>query len=172
MTDLADTPTLATDSESVGPPAVARWIAGMLSTVFALTVVGLSFAMLGIFEIWLVAPLSTIVAIAVHRLWAGGPLVKAPTRVWVAAVLVALASTVTNALMPSEQVIGGRDGGTYLATGAWVARDGGILIKARTGAYEDVPDLEFDGLGFFDTRSDGRLRPQFLHGFPVLLAAT
>ena len=144
--------------------------AKVMSSLLALTVVGLVLAMAGLFELWLLLPLSAVAAALTNRLWAGGPLVKAPARVWVAAGVVAVASIVSNAPFPSEQVIGGRDGGTYLATSAWLARDGGLFVTARTGAFKDAPDLEFKGLGFFDLRDDGRLSPQFLHGFPVLLA--
>ncbi len=153
-------------------PFAARLSAGAMSGVAATTIVGLLLGMLGLFSIWLLAPLAAIVGFGLHRMWpTSGSASPAGSAVWAAALLVAVLSTATNMAQPSEQLIGGRDGGTYMLTAAWLAQDGALLIDARQGPFGESPDLDFGGPGFFDSRDDGRLNPQFLHGLPVLMAA-
>ena len=106
--------------------------------------------MLGLFSIWLLAPLAAIVGFGLHRMWpTSGSASPAGSAVWAAALLVAVLSTATNMAQPSEQLIGGRDGGTYMLTAAWLAQDGALLIDARQGPFGESPDLDFGGPGFF-----------------------
>jgi hypothetical protein len=136
-----------------------------------LTAVGTVLGIIGFFRIWLVVPTAVLGVVLVRPRSRDIGARHVAGWAWVTAVAIAVVSVVINSPFPSEQVIGGRDGATYLATGASLADAGSLLIDAREGAFADAADLEFGGPGFFDSRADGRLSPQFLHGLPALLAA-
>ncbi len=151
---------------------VGRVAVYALCVALALVVIGLLLGIAGLFSAWAALPLALLSGYGLSKLWRpvdATPRGSSPAVWWLAAV-VAIAAFTLNAAFPSEQYIGGRDGGTYLATGAWLADNGDLLVDARQGAYAESADLEFGGPGFFDSREDGRLRPQFLHGFPVVVA--
>ena len=151
---------------------VARALVFALSATLALAGVGILLGIAGVFTIWLVLPVGLAVGYLIARLWTpvGEATNGRSSLAWWLAAGIALIAVVTNSFFPSEQVIGGRDGQTYLATGAWLAAEGDLFVDARQGPFADAEDLEFRGPGFYDSREDGRLNPQFLHGLPALLA--
>jgi hypothetical protein len=141
-----------------------------VSAVLTLAVVGLILAMIGLFNGVVALAVALLIAPAVARLWPKHQ-ASEPRAAWWLAGLVAAVSIVGNAAFPAEQFIGGRDGGTYLATAAWLSSEGELLLDARVGPFARDAELEFGGPGFYDSRDDGRLSPQFLHGFPVVAAS-
>lgn len=150
----------------------ARVAAALLSLILAWSGVGMVLAVAGVFDVAVVAPLTMLVGFLIFRLWPpGGPTIRArSSAVWIAAIVVAVASAGINASLTSERVIGGRDAATYVLTGAWLARDGDLLVEARVGPFADQEDLGFATYGWYDDRADGRLAPQFLHALPALQA--
>ncbi len=157
---------------SRGVRVLSRSVAAGISLILASCAAGVVMALVGAFHVAVVVPLSGLLGFVLYRLWpATGPAVQpAPSAIWIAAVVVAACSVALNASVPSEQMIGGRDGATYLATAAWLAADGDLLVEAREPAFAGIPDLDYAGYGFYDARGDGRLTPQFLHALPALEA--
>ncbi len=83
---------------------------------------------------------------------------------------------------PGEPVLGGQDPGVYLATGASIARTGGILLQdpwiaslpesARTLVLPYYTGQWWQLPGFYVTDfAGGQVTPQFLHLYPAWLAA-
>lgn len=89
----------------------------------------------------------------------------------VAVLAIAVATTALSVAHPGEHMWTGRDAATYLATAGWLAETGHLIVDARIGPFVDLPELTFSVPGFYDERADGRLAPEFMHSFPVLLAA-
>ncbi|MEN8239271.1 MAG: hypothetical protein ABFR53_08740 [Actinomycetota bacterium] len=63
-----------------------------------------------------------------------------------------------------------RDPGVYLTTARWLSSEGDLLIHGVTGPFQGLEWLTADWSGYYETRSDGMLYAQFLHGLPVVLA--
>jgi hypothetical protein len=89
----------------------------------------------------------------------------------VLAVLIALASGVVNGSQRYEHLLVDGDPAVYAVTGALLARTGELTVPTRAeelfGGNETV---EFAGSGYFDTRGEPTVYPQFFHLLPVLLA--
>jgi len=91
------------------------------------------------------------------------------TRAAVAVLVFAACWAAFHGARPSHHVLTDRDPAVYATTGRWLAREGTLVVEGRTGPFADA-DLGVATQGFTDVTDDGDLRPQFLHGWPVLLA--
>lgn len=164
----------------IEPPA---WIRGLAlvgaASVLGFGTTGLVLAINGLHRPDLVLALGAVATAGVVLL--GWRAVSAPggtgrTSHTAAAVGVAciVALTVWNTANASEHVLIDRDGGSYVNTGRWIAREGSLQVEPNVGAFEDEPTVGFatwavhpadDRLQFQDV-----LQFQFAHLLPVLLA--
>lgn len=168
----ADQPTEA----GTGLPA-ALWLAWGLYWVFtgalALSLVGLLLAVAGYFHpLWLViVGLPTMIGLG---LWGWSPFRRAaadrisggPLPV-IAVVLVIAGSAIGAGTYSAEHLLTNRDPGVYLTTGRWLADEGTLLVDGAVGGFAGVDGVDAAALGFYDTRDDGTVDPQFLHTLPV-----
>ena len=153
--------------ESRAGPSI---FAGLLSMVWSFSTVGVVFALFGRFSWLWVLGVGSTTAVLLHRLGLSRVATPSGKIVWLAALVIAGSSVVFNSMFPAEHLLTGRDAGTYVATAGWLAEHGELPIEARLGAFAKSDDLSFGLAGFKDDRADGRLSPQFLHAFPVLMA--
>jgi hypothetical protein len=79
-----------------------------------------------------------------------------------------VAITVWNTANASEHVLIDRDGGAYVNTGRWIAREGSLEVEPNVGAFEDEQTVAF--LSWAMHPSGDQLQFQFAHLLPVLLA--
>ncbi len=78
------------------------------------------------------------------------------------AVLVALGSAGWNAAHASGELFTFRDPGVYSTASGHLAETGTVRFDAREGPF-DREDLKHDANGYYDSRDDGRVFPQFFH---------
>ena len=148
--------------------------------VVAFGLVGLPLALLGELRPRPTAAGALLVFLGLHLLWwsrgrADRAASAGPGRVGTGlaglAVLVALGSGVVNGSQHYEHLIVDGDPAVYAVTGALLARTGELTVPTRGeelfGGNETV---EFAGSGYFDTRGEPTVYPQFFHLLPVLLA--
>ncbi|HVJ96913.1 MAG TPA: hypothetical protein VNC41_08780, partial [Acidimicrobiia bacterium] len=76
--------------------------------------------------------------------------------------------TVWNTANASEHVLIDRDGGAYVNTGRWIAREGSLEVEPNVGAFEGEPTVVFDSWAVHP--AGDLLQFQFAHLLPVLLA--
>lgn len=165
----------------------ARWFIPIAASVCATTWLGLTLAEFGVFSLWNVAALDALGCalwwtLGRKRFGAWSLRVSKPDWVFAALFLLAIILFVR----PAEYVIGNSDAGTYINTGANIARTGAIAI------YDNqVAQLPFDSAkafywqlinpfmlykavrlpGFFVAdAAHGLVLPQFLQFYPVWLA--
>ena len=145
---------------------ISRWgLAALLGTSGS----ALLLAMTGLMTPWLVAPISLLATYVIAR-WlheeARNP-VGWPVAI---AVLTLVVGTISFGwFAPHEHVLAGRDSGTYIATAAWVADQGGLWMDVGDPAFEGIP-VVYESIGFPALFKSDHLNAQFLHIFPSLLA--
>jgi hypothetical protein len=93
----------------------------------------------------------------------GGPLATT------AVVVVVAAAVLVAAGFSASHVLTDRDPGVYATTGRSLSRTGDLVVDAREGPFA-AEDVSVTAQGWTDEEADGDLRPQFFHGWPVLLA--
>ena len=87
------------------------------------------------------------------------------------AVLVAVGSGAVNGSQHYEHLIVDGDPAVYAVTGALLARTGELTVPTRQDElFGDNSTINFAGSGYFDTRGEDTVYPQFFHLLPVLLA--
>jgi hypothetical protein len=136
-------------------PGLALAVAGWWSTPAAV-VLGVT---AGAGLVWLWAP------------WSGGgrPVRRGGPLPTAAVVVVVAGSVVVAAGFSASHVLSDRDPGVYTTTGRSLARTGDLVVDARPGPFA-AEDLSVTAQGWTDETAGGELRPQFFHGWPVLLA--
>lgn len=80
-----------------------------------------------------------------------------------------LAITAWNGVHNSQHVLINRDGGSYLTTGRWIARDGSLEVRPRVGGFANDRSLSYKSFAVYDM-PDGTLQFQFSHLLPAVLA--
>lgn len=145
--------------------------------LLALALGGLVLAMLGWFHVVPVAIVSLAILLALLRIWSwaadtapyrGG---LSDARISLVLLMVVGLATAVNAKYSSEHLFLDRDPGVYVTTARWLTTDGSLLVDAGNGVFEAAGALELASPGYYDSRGDGKLYPQFLHALPVVLAA-
>ncbi|HXE80353.1 MAG TPA: hypothetical protein VNK41_06360, partial [Vicinamibacterales bacterium] len=123
--------------------------------------------------------LTASVALVALALWRAPSRPRAWTRLSPADAAAALfvAVLAAAAFAPaSEDLLGGRDGGTYANTAAWLAREGTLEVRSdalasTTGEWRRIFHASVLFPGFYIVHaSSGQLAPQFLHLHPVYMA--
>ena len=110
--------------------------------VAAVGSIGLLFAILGSYRLWVVLPLG--VAAAIGLLVACRPLLKprrSPRSHQIAAVcalVIAVASFLFIAYRPSQHVLINRDPGSYVTTAVWLDREGDLRVERADTPFADV----------------------------------
>ncbi len=165
----------------------ARWFIPIAASVCLTTWIGLTLAEFGAFSIWNVAALDVGLC-ALLWLWGrkrfGAWSLRVSKPDWIFVALLALAIFLF--ARPAEYVLGNSDAGTYINTGANIARTGALAIYDA-----QVAQLPFDSAksfywqlinpfmlykavrlpGFFVAdAAQGLVLPQFLQFYPVWLA--
>ena len=159
----------------------AQWLAlalyWVLVTALVMSMVGLVFAVVGVFyPVLLLAlgvPASVGLGVAAWRPFrrAVGELISGGIFPIAAVVVVIVASAGSAAAYSSEDLLTNRDPGVYLTTGRWLADEGTLLVSGKVGGFADIQDVEAESPGYYEVRDDGTLDPQFLHLLPVWGAA-
>jgi hypothetical protein len=161
------------------PPAWLRFVSlSAAGGVLAFGWVGVLLAVIGRYRPALAFPLGAVA-------WAGLLVLARPlyrsaaapaartsraAHVWAAAgVAAVLAVTAWNVSNISQHVLINRDGGSYVNTGRWIARDGSLEVHPRVGPFATEPGLEFESFAVYEM-PDGSLQFQFSHLLPVVLA--
>lgn len=155
--------------DPLGPALVA-----CLSALVGLVLPGLALAVAGLWSAPAALALGVAGAAALVVLWAprsgrgatprgGGPVATAAV---VALVVLFVGGT---AAFAANHVLTERDPGVYVTTGRSLARTGDLLLEAREGPFA-ADDVSVGSQGWSDEDDEGRLHPQFFHGWPVLLA--
>jgi hypothetical protein len=156
------------------PDPFAPLLAVGLCALTGLVLTGLALAVTG----WWSPPAALVLGAAATGLlvwlwepWSGaGPNVRGGGPVATAVVAAVVAgSVVVAAGFSAHHVLTERDPGVYVTTGKSLERTGDLVIDARAGPFA-ADDLSVTSQGWTDDDGDGRLRPQFFHGWPVLLA--
>jgi hypothetical protein len=171
----------------IEPPRWLRLVAFLpAAAVLALGSTGLLLAVNGWYRPALAYSLGSAVFVALVAL--AGPALRrtptsasherqspAPATVRLAHVYAAIgvaaivAITAWNMANSSQHVLVDRDGGSYMNTGRWIARDGSLDVEPRVGPFADEPSVGFASLAVFDM-PDGSLQFRFAHFLPVVLA--
>ncbi|HZB70488.1 MAG TPA: glycosyltransferase family 39 protein [Acidimicrobiales bacterium] len=113
---------------------------------------------------------ATAVLVCLWAPWSDGRARAPGSRVPAAAVaLVVAGSVVVAASFAAHHVLTERDPGVYATTGRSLARTGDLVVDARPGPFA-ADDVAVRSQGWSDEAAGGELRPQFFHGWPVLLA--
>ncbi|WP_432838760.1 hypothetical protein [Dactylosporangium sp. CA-092794] len=173
-------------------PAAGRWLgvllapsdpAGLLLLVLpvlpALALTGwlltaVPLAVLGAFHWWTVLPAAVLAAGLLIR-WALPRLLVLPARPapwWALGAVVAVAAgfAVLAVLTHSQQAVLHRDAGTYAQIGLWLSGHPGLTSPVPADAYGSASDMVvYHHPGFYV--QNGRIVPQFMTGWPTLLAA-
>jgi hypothetical protein len=166
--------------------------------ILVVTAVGLLLAELGRFSLPGVALLAGLVTVAAWKFLVASPQSQAlgstsssavrPSSLDLADWLALLVLIVAAGLFfrPFENVYGGRDGGVYVNTGIHLARTGSLAAQdtffatlpssTQARLLWTFPGTEAMGLpfkypGFFWVESEQRIVPQFVHAYPVWVAA-
>ncbi|GAA2359165.1 hypothetical protein [Dactylosporangium salmoneum] len=136
--------------------------------------VAVPLAALGGFHPWTVLPAATVVVALLTR-WAW-PRLHAerarPVPWWVlaATLLVAAGFAAFTMVTHSQQAVLHRDAGTYAQIGLWLSGHPGLTTPVPAEAYGSAADMvNFAHPGFYV--QGGRIVPQFMTGWPTMLAA-
>jgi hypothetical protein len=145
-----------------------------LSAVVGVLIPGTLLAVVGWFRPVVVLPAAVATSVVLYRWLMRRPasvehLSPLRTKAAVAVLVFAALWAVFHGARPSHHVLTDRDPAVYATTGRWLARDGDLVVEGRTGPFADR-DLGVATQGYTDVTADGDVRPQFLHGWPVLLA--
>ena len=157
------------------PPAWLLMLGFILAAVaVGLGAVGLLLAINGWYRPALAFPLGLLVAAGLVGLaWPVFSRTRAPStrahRVAAIGVVAIAAVTLWNGAHASQHVLIDRDGGSYLNTGRWIARDGSLEIHPHVGPFATEPTVGFNSLAVYQMH-DGTLQFQFAHFLPTLLA--
>ncbi|MER7276264.1 hypothetical protein ABT369_17580 [Dactylosporangium sp. NPDC000244] len=136
--------------------------------------VAVPLAALGAFHAWTVLPAAAAAAVLLVRL-ARPALAAARTRPapwWAVASTLAIAAAFAALAMAthSEQAVLHRDAGTYAQIGLWLSGHPGLTAPVPAEAFGGAADeVTFAHPGFYE--QDGTIVPQFMTGWPTLLAA-
>jgi hypothetical protein len=157
------------------PPAWLRFLAlATAAGVLTFGAVGLVLAVNGWYRPALAFPLGAIAFVIV--MWLARDAIRtseAPSRaahvVAILAVCAVVAITAWNAAHSSQHVIINRDGGSYLNTGRWIARDGSLEADIAVGPFARDPSLVFDSFAVYEM-PNGTVEFQFAHLLPAVLA--
>lgn len=159
------------------PPAWLRVVAyASAAGVLSFGAVGLLLAINGQYRPALAFPLGAAVFAGVC--WIGRPALRAPADVrttrqahTVAAIGIAAIAAITcwNAVHASEHVLIDRDGGSYLNTGRWIARNGNLEADVAVGAFRSEPAVGYDSYAVYYMHN-GKVEFQFAHLLPAVLA--
>lgn len=179
-----DSPTTATDVGAQPPALVPTWfevitVTGVL-LVATVGVFGLLLAVIGSYTTWgalLVGVPSAIVGSwATVRGRAGPEPSRAATIGAVCALALAIAFVAFASIAPSQNVLVGRDPGSYMNTARWLAHDGSLQLDARGDAFAEIDGLRFTSAAVYpesEARGEtGELEFQFNHLASVVLAAS
>jgi hypothetical protein len=161
--------------ESDEPPAWLRLIAfAGAAGVLTFGATGLVLAINGWYRPAVAFPLGAVAFVGVMVL--GRPAFASPgsrnraAHVAAATGLVCiLAITAWNASNASQHVLINRDGGSYLNTGRWLARDGALEVEPNVGPFQGEKTVVFHSYAVYP-RKNGTLQFQFAHLLPVVLA--
>jgi Dolichyl-phosphate-mannose-protein mannosyltransferase len=157
-----------------GPDLLAPVLAGGLCALVGLVLPGLALAVAG----WWSAPAALVLGVVATGvlvwLWepwsTAAPGVRGGGAAATAAVAVVVAgSIVVAAGFSASHVLTERDPGVYVTTARSLARTGDLVVDARPGPFA-AEDLSVTSQGWSDDDGNGRLHPQFFHGWPALLA--
>ena len=166
------------------PPPVPGWLDGLVRVaafgVTALGLAGLPLALTGHFRRLPVALLTLLVLVAMWVPWrrwrvrarpGRGPAGRTATVLAGLAVCLAAASFAVNAAASSQHLLVDGDPAVYAVTGALLAHDGALTVPTHGDTlFGGDPTLNFAGTGFFDSKREPSVYPQFFHLLPVLLA--
>ncbi|MGI5240450.1 hypothetical protein [Dactylosporangium sp. CA-139066] len=136
--------------------------------------VAVPLAALGGFHWWTVLPLGALAAGLLIR-WALPRLAMVPVRPapwWAVAGVLAVAGgfAMLAILTHSQQAVLHRDAGTYAQIGLWLSNHSGLTAPVPAEAFGAGSDMvDYTHPGFYV--QDGRVVPQFMSGWPTLLAA-
>ena len=163
----------ASKDQLVAAPGRWLWVVVIVATtgLIAHTVFGLVAAMVGGYSTWVILPM-TVVATAVSLPWIIRivPRCTATGRlqpiVMVAVAVGALVYTQDNV---GQHVFTGRDPGSYLTTGRWLADNGELRVDVSGSVLDEVPDVSFSGPAVYDL-DDGVIEFQFSHGASITMA--
>jgi hypothetical protein len=166
--------TTAPVAASRQPPAWLQMFALMTAAgVLTFGGVGLVLAINGWYRPALAFPLGAVAWLLVLRASRSAVASASPTRsshlAAALAVFAILGVTGWNAAHASEHMIIDRDGGSYLNTGRWIARDGSLEPEVAGGPFARDPTLVFDSYAVYDM-PNGKLEFQFAHLLPAVLA--
>ena len=150
--------------------------AALLCAVFVTGWLALLLAELGLLRPLPLGAILAALCAALLRLPRRSPPARAPSRKDAAAAILAALLAAATVAPASEDLLGGRDGGTYANTAAWLAREGTLEIRsdalaATPGEWRRIFHASALFPGFYIAHaSSGRLAPQFLHLHPVYMA--
>jgi len=157
------------------PPAWLRTVAFVLAAaVLGLGGVGLLLAING----WYRAPLAfvlgllvaaAVVVLARPALRTTSPTTPAAHRVAALGVIAIVALTAFNVAHRSEHVYIDRDGGSYLNTGRYIAREGSLDLHPFVGPFANEKTIGFNSLAVYQLPNQ-TVQFQFAHLLPALLA--
>lgn len=132
-------------------------------------------------------PLAAVSLVVLHRGLPPGGVSRAAQAGAAAALVLAIGYGAFAGLTPSQNVVVGRDPGSYVTTGRWLARDGSLEVDARGKAFAGIRGLRFSGAAVYDIgkpfpprdvpgekgeiRESGQLQMQFNHLASVAMAA-
>jgi hypothetical protein len=147
---------------------ILKWA---LFLTLACTLVGLLMAMAGMFSSPAVVLLGVPLAAVIGLYWGKDPGGVAMSAAPFVALLIILAFVLSAAVWHGEQVVSGRDGGTYANTAMWLDDRGTLVVDPdATMLASTIEGLETATTGFFERRRGEGLEPQFLHSYSVLAA--
>ena len=168
-------PAHADEPDASEPPSWLRVGAFVPAAgVLAFGAVGLLLAIHGVYSAAVAFPLGALGLVAMTVLaWPAFRSARPASRsAHVAAavgVTAILAITAWNGVHNSQHVLINRDGGSYLTTGRWIARDGSLEARPRVGGFANDRSLQFNSFAVFDM-PDGTVQFQFAHLLPAVLA--
>ncbi|WP_433061519.1 hypothetical protein [Dactylosporangium sp. CS-033363] len=136
--------------------------------------VAVPLAALGAFHRWTVLPAAVISALVLLKLARPALLAvrvrPAPWWASAATLAIAVAFAAVAVATHSEQAVLHRDAGTYAQIGLWLSGHPGLTSPVPADAFGTAADeVTFAHPGFYER--DGRIVPQFMTGWPTLLAA-
>ena len=155
-----------------------------LETIFAAALCGVlvtGWIALLLAELGALSPLTMLIALAVvcaglSRLRRRAARLTRPSPRDALAASLVLALAAATVAARSEDVLGGRDGGTYANTAVWLAREGTLRVHsdalaATPGEWRRIFHASALYPGFYIAHAaTGQLVPQFLHLHPAYLA--
>lgn len=154
------------------PRWVASLVRGLIVAVTAFAVVAAPLLMLEAFHPAIVFPAWGALAVALWML-SRDHVVRRPSRpahlAGAAALLVVTGAGAWNAAHASTEVFTFRDPAVYTTAARDLADTGTVRMDTREGPF-DREDLNHHAVGYYDSRDDGRLFPQFFHLLTGLMA--